>query len=443
MQVTETLAEGLKREYAMTVPAAELAAKMETKLDAVRADFQMKGFRKGKAPKALLKKMFGKNVMGELVDEVVNEAMRSHFETTGDQPSQQPEVAITNDKFDEGDDLNLTVKYERLPDVPEADFKAIKLTRLVAKVADAEVDEAVSKLAEQAQSFNARDEGAAAEDGDQVTFDFVGTVDGEAFDGGSAEDFPLVLGSGQFIPGFEEQLVGVKAGEEKNVEVKFPDEYGAKNLAGKDAVFACTIKAVAAPAPAAIDDELAKKFGIEDLATLRTQMTERLENEYKGAARQVLKRELLDALDTAVTFELPEGLVTAEANQIAHQLWHEENPDHKGHDHPEIEPTDEHKKIAERRVRLGLLLAETGKKAEVEVSEQELNQAIFRQAQQMPGQEKAFFDYVRQNPQMLQQMRAPIFEDKVIDYIVELAEVTDKEVTKEELEAAIEKLDDE
>ncbi|QIE54227.1 trigger factor [Pikeienuella piscinae] len=443
MQVTETLAEGLKREYAMTLAASDLAEKMDAKIDAVRADFQMKGFRKGKAPKPLLKKMFGKNLMGEVVDEAVNEAMRSHFDSSGDTPSQQPEVSITNERFDEGDDLNVTVKYERLPDVPDAEFGEIKLTRLIATVGDAEVDEAVAKLAEQSQSFSPREEGAKAEDGDQVTFDFLGKVDGEPFEGGAAEDYPLVLGSGQFIPGFEEQLAGVVAGEEKAVEVTFPAEYGVEALAGKPAVFECKIKEVAAPAPAEINDEMAKKFGLDDLAALRAQMKERLEAEYKGAARQLLKRELLDALDDAVSFELPEGLVTAEANAIAHQLWHEENPDHKGHDHPEIEPTDEHKTIAERRVRLGLLLAEVGKKAEIEVSEGELNQAIFRQAQQMPGQEKAFFDYVRQNPQMLQQMRAPIFEDKVVDYIVELADVTEKEVTKAELEAAIEALDDE
>lgn len=443
MQVTETLAEGLKREYAMVVPAADLAEKMESKIDAVRADFQMKGFRKGKAPKSLLKKMFAKNLMGEIVDEAVNEAMRSHFDSSGDTPSQQPEISVTNETFEEGDDLKIAVKYERLPEVPETDFSTIKLTRLAAKVEDAEVDEAIAKLAEQAQSFSPRDEGAAAETGDQVTFDFLGKVDGEAFEGGAAEDFPLVLGSGQFIPGFEEQLIGAKAGEEKTVEVAFPAEYGVEALAGKDAEFTCTVKAVAAPAPAEIDDELAKKFGIDDLASLKTQMAERLAGEYKDAARQLMKRELLDALDTAVSFELPEGLVETEAKQIAHQLWHEDNPDHQGHDHPEIEPTDEHRTIAERRVRLGLLLAETGKKAEIEVSDEELNQAIFRQAQQMPGQEKAFFDYVRENPQVMQQMRAPIFEDKVIDYIVELADVTETEVTKAELEAAVQKLEEE
>lgn len=442
MQVTETLAEGLKREYAVTVPAADLAAKMNEKLEAARADFTMKGFRKGKAPAALMKKMFGKNLMGEVLQESVDDAMRSHFEETGDMPSQQPEIAIKNEDFDEGQDLELELKYERLPDIPEANLAEIKVEKLVAEVSDAEVDEAMGKLAENAQNFKPRKKGSKAKDGDQVTFDFVGTVDGEAFDGGSAEDFPLALGSGQFIPGFEEQLVGVKAGEEKNVEVTFPAEYQAEALAGKDAVFACTIKEVAEPAPAEIDDELAKKFGAEDLNALKKQMKERLESEYSQASRQVMKRNLLDALDDKVKFELPEGLVSAEAGQIAHQLWHEENPDVTDHNHEPVEPTEEHNTLAERRVRLGLLLADIGRKAEVEVTEGEINQAIFQQAQQYPGQEKQFFDFMKSNEQAMQQLRAPIFEDKVVDYVLELAETTEKSVKKEDLEKAIEALDD-
>lgn len=442
MQVTETLSEGLKREYAMTVPATELASKMDEKIEAVRADFQMKGFRKGKAPKALLKKMFSKNIMGEVMQEAVDGALRSHFDETGHMPSQQPEISIKNENFDEGDDLNLEVKYERLPEIPEADLSKIELDKMIVEPADKDVEEAMEKLAEQTQSFKPRRKGSKAMDGDQVTFDFVGRVDGEEFEGGAAEDFPLVLGSGQFIPGFEEQLVGAKAGEEKDVEVTFPEEYGVEALAGKPAVFSCTVKDVAEPAPAAIDDELAKKYGLDDLEALKGQMKERLEGEFSDAARQVLKRKLLDELDTVVTFDLPEGLVDAEANQIANQLWNEENPDVKPDERPEIEATDEHKTLAQRRVRLGLLLADIGRKAEVEVTEAEMNQAIFRQAQQMPGQEKAFFDFVRSNEQMMQQMRAPIFEDKVVDYILELASVKENKVEKADLEKAIEALED-
>jgi len=251
------------------------------------------------------------------------------------------------------------------------------------------------------------------------------------------------VGSGSFIPGFEEQLVGVKAGEEKAVTVTFPEDYGAEHLAGKDAVFDCTVKAVKKPVAAEINDDLAKKYGADDLQALKDQIRERVEGEYAGAARAVTKRALLDELDKQVSFELPESLVEAEAKQIAHQLWHEENPDVQGHDHPEIEPTDEHKTLAERRVRLGLLLAELGQKAEVTVTDQEMTQAVMAQARQYPGQERQFFEFVQQNPQMQQQLRAPIFEDKVIDYIFELAEVTEKETTKDALEKAVEALDDE
>ena len=305
------------------------------------------------------------------------------------------------------------------------------------------VDEALANLAETAQDFADRKKGTKSKDGDQVTIDFLGKVDGEAFEGGAAEDYPLVLGSNSFIPGFEAQLVGVKVGEEVEVNVTFPAEYGAENLAGKDAVFECKIKAVKAPKAAEINDELATKFGAEDLAALKGQISERLEAEYAGAARAVQKRHLLDALDKMVKFELPPSLVEAEAGQIAHQLWHDENPDVQGHDHPEIEPTDEHNTLAERRVRLGLLLAELGQKAEIQVTDAEMTQAMMNQARQYPGQEREFFEFVQKNSQMQQQMRAPLFEDKVVDYVFELATVTDKEVSKDELQKAVEAMDDE
>ena len=298
-------------------------------------------------------------------------------------------------------------------------------------------------MAETAQDFKDRKKGTKSKDGDQVTIDFLGKVDGEAFEGGAAEDYPLVLGSNSFIPGFEEQLVGVKVDEDVEVKVTFPVEYGAENLAGKDAVFECKIKAVKAPKAAEINDELATKFGAEDLAALKGQISERLETEYAGAARAVQKRHLLDALDKMVKFDLPPSLVEAEAGQIAHQLWHDENPDVEGHDHPEIEPTSEHNELAERRVRLGLLLAELGQKAEIQVTDAEMTQAMMNQARQYPGQEREFFEFVQKNPQMQQQMRAPLFEDKVVDYVFELASVKDKEVSKDDLQKAVESLDDE
>ncbi|TKZ20858.1 trigger factor [Shimia litoralis] len=444
MQVTETLNEGLKRGYSITVTAAELDAKVNDKLVEAQPEVEMKGFRKGKVPMALLKKQFGQRLLGESMQEVIDGAMNKHFEDSGDKPAMQPKVEMQNgEEWKEGDDVNVEISYEALPVIPEVDLKSISLEKLVVKADDAEVEEALGNLAETAQDFKARRKGSKAKDGDQVVMDFVGVVDGEAFEGGSAEDFPLVLGSNQFIPGFEEQLVGVKVEEVKDCTVTFPEEYQAEHLAGKEAVFTCTIKEVKEPVAAEINDELATKFGAEDLDGLKGQISERLEAEYGGAARAVMKRALLDQLDKLVSFDLPPSLVEAEAGQIAHQLWHDENPDVQDHNHDTIEPTEEHTSLAERRVRLGLLLAELGQKAEVEVTDAEMSQAIMNQARQYPGQERQFFEFVQQNAQMQQQMRAPIFEDKVVDYVFELATVADKEVSKDDLEKAIEALDEE
>ncbi|MFW8634251.1 trigger factor [Cribrihabitans pelagius] len=443
MQVTETLNEGLKRGYAITVTASELDEKVNEKLVEAQPEIEMKGFRKGKVPMALLKKQFGQRLMGEAMQEAIDGAMNKHFEDSGDRPAMQPDVKMTNEDWKEGDDVAVDLSYEALPEIPDVDFSGIELEKLVVKAEDEAVDEALANLADTAKEYEAREDGAAAEDGDQVVMDFVGKVDGEAFEGGAGDDYPLVLGSNSFIPGFEEQLVGVKAGEEKDVTVSFPEDYQAEHLAGKEAVFSCTVKEVKAPKAAEIDDELAKKFGSDDLDALKAQIRERLEAEYAGAARAVLKRALLDKLDDLVSFDLPPSLVDAEAKQIAHQLWHEENPEVQGHDHAEIEPTEEHVKLAERRVRLGLLLAELGQKAEVEVTDAEMTQAIMQQARQYPGQERQFFEFIQQNAQMQQQLRAPLFEDKVVDHIVEQAKVEEKEVSKEDLQKAVEALEEE
>jgi trigger factor len=443
MQVTETLNEGLKRGYNIVVAADELAAKVDEKLVEARPEIEMKGFRKGKVPMALLKKQYGQRLMGEAMQESIDGAMSKHFEDSGDRPAMQPAVKMTNEDWKEGDDIHVEMSYEALPNIPEVDLKKIKLEKMIAKADEASVEEALANVAETAQDFKDRKKGTKSKDGDQVTIDFLGKVGGEAFEGGAAEDYPLVLGSNSFIPGFEEQLVGVKVDEDVEVKVTFPAEYGAENLAGKDAIFECKIKAVKAPKAAEINDELATKFGAEDLAALKGQISERLEAEYAGAARAVQKRHLLDALDKMVKFDLPPSMVEAEAGQIAHQLWHDENPDVQGHDHPEIEPTDEHNELAERRVRLGLLLAELGQKAEIQVTDAEMTQAMMNQARQYPGQEREFFEFVQKNPQMQQQMRAPLFEDKVVDYVFELATVKDKEVSKDELQKAVESLDDE
>jgi len=444
MQVTETLNEGLKRAYTIKLTAAELDVKVDEKLKEAQPDIEMKGFRKGKVPMALLKKQYGERIMGEAMQESIDGAMQEHFEASGDRPAMQPQVTMVDgENWKAGDDVEVAMSYEALPEIPDVDLKGIKLERMVVKAGDDEVDEALKSLAETAQNFESRKKGSKSKDGDQVVIDFLGKVDDVAFEGGAAEDYPLVLGSNSFIPGFEEQLVGVKAGDEKNVEVSFPEEYQAEHLAGKAAVFECKIKDVKEPKAAELNDELAQKFGAEDLAGLKGQIAERLEAEYAGASRAVMKRGLLDALDKLVSFDLPPSLLDAEAGQIAHQLWHDENPEVEGHDHPEITPTEEHIKLAGRRVRLGLLLAELGQKAEVQVTDAEMTQAIMNQARQYPGQERQFFEFVQQNQQMQQQLRAPLFEDKVIDYAFELAAVSEKEVSKDDLQKAVDALDDE
>ena len=442
MAITETLNEGLKRGYTINVTAAELDATVNAKLTEAQPNIELKGFRKGKVPMAMLKKQHGPALLGEAMQETVDGEMNSHLEKSGDKPAGQPEMKMTNENWKDGDDVEVSVSYECLPIVPEVDFSKIKLSQMVVKAGEADIKEALDNLAETSQDFEDKKAGSKAKNGDQVVINFLGKVDGEAFDGGQADDYPLVLGSNSFIPGFEEQLVGSKAGDDVEVNVSFPGDYGAENLAGKDAIFLCKINAVKSAIKAEINDELAKKFGAEDLNDLRNKISERLEEEFKGASRIVMKRDLMDSLEKLVDFELPEGLVSTEAGQIAHQLWHEDNPDVEGHDHPEIETTDEHTKLAVRRVRLGLLLAEVGNIKEITVSDTEMQQAVIQQAQQYGSNAQQFFEYVQKNPQVQQQIRAPLFEEKVVDHIVSVAKMTDNEVTKEELQKAVEALED-
>ena len=443
MQVKETTNEGLKRGYQITLTAAELDAKVVEKLEEARPEIEMKGFRKGKVPLALLRKQFGQRLMGEAMQESIDGAVKEHMDKSGDRPATQPEMKVANEDWKEGDDMVVEVSYEKLPEVPETDFSKIKLERMVVKADDAAVDEALKNLSESPQAITYESKKGQAKDGDQVVIDFVGKIDGEPFEGGAAEDYPLVLGSNSFIPGFEDGLLKTKKGEEKDVTVTFPEDYQAEHLKGKEAVFSVTVKDVKAPKAPEIDDELAKKFGADDLEALKGQIRERLEAEYKGASRAVAKRALLDELDKMVSFDLPQSLVEAESQQIAHQLWHEDNPDVQGHDHDHIEPTEEHRKLAERRVKLGLLLADIGEKAQVKVTDAEMTQAIMNQARQYPGQERQFFEFAQQNAQFRQQVQAPIFEDKVVDHVFEEAKVKEKEVSKEDLQKAVEKLEEE
>ena len=443
MQVTQTLTEGLKRGYTITVTAAELDAKMQQKLIEAQPTIEIKGFRKGKVPMAMLRKQFGPRLIGDAMQEAIDAAMKEHFDTTGDRPAMQPDVKMVDgENWKEGQDVVVDMAYEALPAIPDVDASKVVLERLIVKAEETAVSEALETLAKTSNSYEERKKTAKAKNGDQIVIDFKGSVDGKLFEGGTADDYPLVLGSSSFIPGFEEQLIGAKAGDEVSVKVDFPAEYGAAHLAGKAAVFACTVKTVSEAKPAAIDDDLAKKFGAENLAALKGQISDRLEAEYMGAARAVMKRSLLDQLDELVSFALPTTLVDAEASQIAHQLWHEENPEVHDHNHGSVETSDEHKTLAVRRVRLGLLLAEIGRKADVQVTDAEMTQAVMNQARQYPGQERQYFEFVQKNPQMQQQLRAPIFEDKVVDFIVAGATVTEKVVSKEDLQKAVEALEE-
>ena len=441
MQLVETINDGLKRAYEAKILAADLDKKVIQKLEASRPEIQLKGFRKGQAPIALIKKMYGKSVIGEAMQESIDELVRSHFDESGDRPAMQPDVQMANKDWKEGEDINIILNYEKLPTIPETDFSKIKLKKLVAEIDKPSVDEALNNLASSAQNFEKRKKTSKARSGDQIIIDFLGKVDGEAFDGGKADDYPLVIGSNSFIPGFEDQLIGSKEGQKLDVNVTFPKEYGSEKLAGNPAVFNVLVKSVNEPKPAKVDDELAKKFGVESLEELKSQIGERLKAEFSVATRAILKRELMDKLDKLIKFELPVGLIENEATDIAHQLWHEENPDVKDHNHDKIEPTAEHNSIANRRVKLGLLLAELGSKNKIVVSEKETQEALMQKSKEYPGQEKAFFEFMQKNPQAKEQLKAPLFEDKVIDFIVELSSVTEKTVSKEELKKAVEKVE--
>ncbi|WP_375206556.1 trigger factor [Hyphococcus sp.] len=444
MEVIEKSAEGLDRKFQVKVSAEELDKKLVAKLEEVKGRVHLKGFRKGKAPVAHLKKLYGKGMMGEIIQDIVTETSQKAFSERDLQPATtpRPELISKIDDVIEGKaDLEYDLQAEILPTFEPMDVSTLKLTRPVAEVPESDVDEALAKIAEQQVSYKERGKTAKAKEKDQVLIDFVGKVDGEEFEGGKGEGFELVLGSGQFIGGFEDQLIGAKAGDDVEVKVTFPEEYHAKNLAGKDAVFDVHVQEVRAPEEPAIDDELAKKVGLESLDDLKKRIKERIEGDYKDLSRSHLKRSLLDKLDEAHDFELPQGMVNAEFEQIWRQVESTER-DEEDKDKSDEELKEEYRKIAERRVRLGLVLAEIGKRAEVKVPSQELQQAVQRQAiqeaqyMQMQGQNispQEVLQFYQKNPQALEQVRAPLFEEKVVDYIIERAEVKDKTVSKDKL----------
>ena len=441
MEVTQTRAEGLERELRVVIPAATLDERLTAYLDDMRTKVKLKGFRPGKVPMTHLRKMYGRSAMAEIINDVLTTSIKEAVEEREEKPALQPDVDLDEGSMGEvlagNSDLSFDIKYEVLPPIEVTGLEAIAVERPVVAVADEEVEAELKTLAERNLDYEAVERPAA--DGDRLTIDFVGRVEGEAFEGGSAEGIDITVGEGRFIPGFEEQLVGASAGEERQVTVTFPQEYPAENLAGREAVFDVTVKAVAAPKDAALDDAFAERLGMENLEALRAALRKQMEDAYASASRQKVKRALLDALDERYSFELPQKLVQSEFETIWRQVRAdmergEETFAEEG-ERSEEAMRAEYQKIAERRVRLGLLLSEVGTKANVEVTEEEVQRALAARMRDFPGQEREVIEYYRKTPQAVAALRAPIFEDKVVDYLLELVTVTDKPVTKEELMA--------
>jgi len=440
MQVVQKSTEGLSRVIAVTIPAADLTARLDAKAAEIAPKMKLKGFRPGKVPVSHVKKSFGRDMMGEIVNDAINESSQKALDEAKVRPAAPAEMKLTSDMekvLSGSDDLAYEMALEVMPEFTPVDPKTLKLERPVYEASDADLDEALKELAGQAKSYeDKKGKTVKAAEGDQLTIDFLGKLDGVPFDGGAAEDADLVIGSGRFIPGFEEQLKGAKVGDEKTIEVTFPEDYQAKNLAGKLATFDIKVKAIKAEAETKIDDEFATRIGLESLDKLKDLLRQNLNQQYAGAARFKLKRSLLDALDAAHSFDLPPKMVEAEFDGIWKQV---EADKEAGRLTPEDAKKsdkklkEEYRKIAERRVRLGLVLAEIGRANNVGVSDQELNNAIMQEARNYPGQERAVLDFYRQNPGAAAQMRAPIYEEKVCDLIFTVAEVKDTPITKEEL----------
>jgi len=442
MQVTETLSEGLKRELKIDIPAGDLAAKLDDYMADLKNKANIKGFRPGKVPVAHLKKMYGRQAMAEILSNTIQETTQKAVEERSERPALTPEIDLPEEdaeKIMSGDaDLSFKMTYDVLPTFEIVDFAGIEIERPVVEIAEEEVDEQVAEIAKNNTPFDTKD--GAAENGDRVTMSYLGKIDGEPFEGGADENGMLVLGSGQFIPGFEDQLVGVKAGDEKVVEVTFPEDYPAEHLAGKAATFDVEVKEVAAPGEAKIDDEFAKGLGLDSLDKLKEIVRGQIEGQFGQMTRQRVKRQLLDKLDEHYSFDLPEKLLESEFDVVWRQVEEDMKRNEKtfeDEDTTEEEAKAEYRKIAERRVRLGLVLSEIGEKNNIQVTDEELQRALYDRVRQFPGQEQQVFEFYKSNQQALASLRAPIYEEKVVDFMLELAKVTDKTVTKEELEKLV------
>lgn len=442
MQVTETLAEGLKHEFRISVPASDIDAKVDARLVDLKDKVRLNGFRPGKVPVSHLKKVYGRSVAAETVDELIRETNANIFSERGFRLATEPKVKMSEDAKEieavlaGKSDLTYSVAIEVVPAIELADFKTFNIEKPVAEVTDADVDEALKRIADQSRPYAAKDEGAKAESGDRVTVAFKGSIDGTPFEGGTGENIQVVIGSGTFIPGFEDQLIGIAAGETRNVKASFPKNYTAAHLAGKDAEFETTASLVEAPQESKVDDEFAKNVGIESLDKLKEVMRERLTQEFAAASRRRVKRALLDRLDETHRFDPPPSLVEEEFTLMWNSIKAEMESTNKtfaDENTTEEAAQGEYRKIADRRVRLGLVLSEIGEKNKISVTDDEVSRALIDRARQSPGREKEVWDFYRSNPTALAQLRAPIYEDKVVDFILELANVTDKTISRDEL----------
>jgi len=442
MQVTQTHSDGLRREFKIVVPASDLEARLESRVSEIKDSVRLNGFRPGKVPPAHLKKIYGRSLMAEAIEALVRETNAKIVTDNGFKLAMEPKVTLPESKdeiesvFTGHSDLSYTVALEVLPPITLADFKGIKIERPVAEVAQAEIDEAVSRIASQNRPYAGKADGAKVAGGDRVTVSYAGKIDGEAFEGGTGDDIVVNVGSNTFIPGFEEQLIGIAAGESRTVKVRFPNNYLAEKLAGKDAEFEVTAKAIEAPGEVTVDDAFAKSLGLESLDKLKDAIKDRLTREHAAASRQKLKRVLLDRLDELHKFDAPPTMVEDEFNNVWRTVLSDlegQNKSFADEGTTEEKAKAEYRAIADRRVRLGLVLAEIGEKNNIKVTDEELSRAAADRARQFPGQEQQVWEYYRKNPQALASLRAPIYEEKVVDYILELAKVTERQVTRAEL----------
>jgi len=433
MQVTETKNEGLSREYTLAIIASDFEKTVTERLQELSKTLQMPGFRKGKVPVSLIRKKHGQDVMGEALDKAVNDAVSKILKDNELRPALQPKLEIV--KFEEGEDIECTMAVEVMPTIALGDFSKIKVDRQVAETDEAEVDKTLERMAESYKTTVPVTKKRKAKSGDVVVIDFCGSVDGEEFSGGKAEGYALELGSNSFIPGFEGQLIGTNVGDELDVKVTFPDEYGAEELAGKDAVFACKINELQESKPSAIDDELATKAGMENLDALKTAIREQHSQGFAEIGRQKVKRVLLDALDAAYDYELPVGLIDSEYDSIVKSAEQAVESGQELDDMTDEEREQDYRSIANRRVKLGLLFAEIGRNNDIQVAQDDLQKAIMKEAQNYPGQEQMVFKYYQENPDAMQALSGPVYEEKIVDFILELATVTDKVVSVEALMA--------